>query len=201
MTRAEYINLLQKPETADSQHIADLRSMLESYPYLVSARVLLAKALKKSNSVQFMSTASQSALYVESKRWFYFFIYPEKMKQEYLSMPISKVSAGDYFDMMGKIESEGGDTRQSLRQLAEKLKAVREEYSTFQNQKKTEVKHLIINKINEDESFEKLEEKAKKLISERKFNEAIEILKQLNFNNPKKSIYFADQIRFLEKII
>jgi hypothetical protein len=42
---------------------------------------------------------------------------------------------------------------------------------------------------------------AKKLIREHKYMEAIEILKLLNLNNPKKSVYFADQIRFLEKVI
>jgi hypothetical protein len=45
------------------------------------------------------------------------------------------------------------------------------------------------------------EYQAKKLITERKFTEAIAILKQLNLNYPKKSVYFADQIRFLEKVI
>jgi len=42
---------------------------------------------------------------------------------------------------------------------------------------------------------------AKKLIAERKYADAIEILRALNLNNPKKSVYFADQIRFLEKVI
>ena len=42
---------------------------------------------------------------------------------------------------------------------------------------------------------------AKKLIAERKYKDAIEILRCLNLNNPKKSVYFADQIRFLEKVI
>ena len=34
-----------------------------------------------------------------------------------------------------------------------------------------------------------------------KYEEALVILNELNLNNPKKSIYFADQIRFLEKVI
>ena len=46
-----------------------------------------------------------------------------------------------------------------------------------------------------------LEEKSRLYIRQKKYREAIEILKQLNLINPKKSIYFADQIRFLEKII
>jgi len=45
------------------------------------------------------------------------------------------------------------------------------------------------------------ESNAKKLISEHKYKEAIEILRAINLNNPKKSVYFADQIRFLEKVI
>ena len=46
-----------------------------------------------------------------------------------------------------------------------------------------------------------LEENLKKCIREKKYAEAIEILKKLNLINPKKSIYFADQIRYLEKIL
>ena len=46
-----------------------------------------------------------------------------------------------------------------------------------------------------------LEEKSRLYIRQKKYSEAIEILRQLNLINPKKSIYFADQIRFLEKII
>ncbi len=33
------------------------------------------------------------------------------------------------------------------------------------------------------------------------YSRALEIIKQLNLENPKKNIYFADQIRFLEKLI
>ena len=54
---------------------------------------------------------------------------------------------------------------------------------------------------NEVKNEEITEEQAKRYIRDRKYAEAIEILKKLNLINPKKSVYFADQIRFLKKII
>lgn len=45
------------------------------------------------------------------------------------------------------------------------------------------------------------EEKARNLIKNRKYAEALAIIEDLNLNNPEKSIYFADQIRFLKKLV
>ena len=38
-------------------------------------------------------------------------------------------------------------------------------------------------------------------IKQCKYDKAIEIIRRLSLNYPKKSRYFADQIRFLEKLI
>ena len=38
-------------------------------------------------------------------------------------------------------------------------------------------------------------------IKQKKYEEALTIIKRLSLNFPKKSIYFADQIRFLEYLI
>ncbi|MCH5228668.1 MAG: hypothetical protein J1F12_01570 [Muribaculaceae bacterium] len=39
------------------------------------------------------------------------------------------------------------------------------------------------------------------LIKQKKYKEALNFIEQQNLNNPKKSIYFAHQIRFLKKLI
>ncbi len=45
------------------------------------------------------------------------------------------------------------------------------------------------------------EQEVRKFISERNYSEALRILKAINLNNPKKSVYFADQIQYLETIL
>lgn len=42
---------------------------------------------------------------------------------------------------------------------------------------------------------------AKIYIDQKKYSKAVEIIKRINLNYPKKNVYFADQIRFLEKLI
>ena len=42
---------------------------------------------------------------------------------------------------------------------------------------------------------------AKIYIKQGNYSKALEIISQLNLNYPKKNAYFADQIRFLEKLI
>lgn len=41
----------------------------------------------------------------------------------------------------------------------------------------------------------------KVMIKNRNYSKALEIITELSLNNPKKSIYFADQMRFLQKLI
>jgi hypothetical protein len=63
--------------------------------------------------------------------------------------------------------------------------------------------HVQDTEYDEKESSETLfsESLAKIYIQQRRYTKALEIIRKLNLNNPEKNIYFADQIRFLEKLI
>ncbi len=52
---------------------------------------------------------------------------------------------------------------------------------------------------SEDETF--TETLAKIYVKQHRYDKALEIIKKLSLNYPKKNAYFADQIRFLEKLI
>ena len=65
--------------------------------------------------------------------------------------------------------------------------------------KKEEMSDFDLEEVSEDSFFS--ETLAKIYLKQKKYEKALEIIRKLNLIYPEKSIYFADQIRFLEKVI
>ncbi len=214
MTHEEFIRLIQHPENVGIGNKSDLKEIIELYPYFSHPRYLYTKILQSSRNIQATKQIKLSSIYCSDKRWFYYYLFPEKKPADE-SMHHDRIPkySGNYFDLLQNVENETGETRSTLKNLAERLKAAREmieEEHALKTKKDAEGNQKISTKVemslpeyfsetpkNEDLS----EEIAKKLIQERKYPEAIEILKKLNLIIPKKSVYFAVQIRFLEKVI
>lgn len=62
-------------------------------------------------------------------------------------------------------------------------------------------KHAKKQQQTTEISDSQLKTKLTELIKEKRFEAALQIIEQQNLINPKKNIYFADQIRFLKKLI
>ena len=215
MTQDEFIQLLNQSDTVNAGHISDLKEMISYYPYFAQARVLLAKAMHITSNLHIESYIQQAALHVPDRRGFYYFLYPERMiNTGHVAKERIPRFSGNYFDMLKAVENNGEDATQSLKNLEQRLKSARETImeKTNANLLKTESKSHVQVRIPTPEYFNLennqkyknntvSEEQVKILIKKKKYREAIEILNKLNLINPKKSIYFADQIRFLEKIL
>lgn len=202
MTAQELNTLIQFPETVKAEHAADLRELVQKYPAFYQARVLWLKSLQLSDSLMLDAQLSRTVLYSRDHRWLYYYLYPEmKLSEEQNTGGRPTRYSGSYFDMLDAAAAEGGDPGVSLRKIAEQLKSSRAMLSQQALPPKAVVPVVDYFKYDEEAADQSLEERSRQLIRERKYPEAIEILKQLNLINPKKSIYFADQIRFLEKII
>lgn len=65
---------------------------------------------------------------------------------------------------------------------------------------KVEESTTVPNEIEDDESCF-TETLAKIYVKQQRYSKALEIIKKLSLKYPKKNAYFADQIRFLEKLI
>ena len=214
MTHEEFIALVSNQQSVTGLHVSELKELTEKYPYFVSPRVLLSKAMNLSNDISATDNINLTTVFCANRQKFHEYIFPVTEPVGKLPKPPrASKSSGDYFDMINAIESKGGDVQQSLKSLAEKLKEARE-MVVKQPVVEVDNKHSEPEPIKvrteitdyfllpeEPVKSETPETLVKKLIAERKYSEAIEILRSLNLNNPKKSVYFADQIRFLEKVI
>lgn len=73
----------------------------------------------------------------------------------------------------------------------------------IETKKRTRSKKIIEDEEGEkdiDESYF-TETLAKIYVKQKRYDKALEIIRSINLKNPKKSAYFADQIRFLEKLL
>jgi hypothetical protein len=153
-------------------------------------------------------------MHISNRRLFYNYLTENNSCSNIVETQyIASLPTTDYFAL-----EQNQAQKQSLQQLAAQLKAARlarQKQTTEERIQSTEAKVqmkdenainqtpevITIEEKNEAEQPQKTEEEAKKLIKEQKYLEAIEILRAISLNNPKKSANFALQIKFLETII
>jgi len=142
MTHDRFISLVAKPELVSVAHVGELKEMVEEYPFFAHAHILYAKALQQSNNVLFAAKLKTASIYASDRSLLYYYMNPEKkiVVEPYRRENKGK-SSGDYFDLINSVESEGGDTKQSLRNLAERLKSARAMVTSFP---KTEPHKIVV---------------------------------------------------------
>ena len=110
----------------------------------------------------------------------------------------------DYFSV--SVEIEETTTSDQISSINSFLDAIENgEFKNFSEECIDEGEE--IDNLEEEEYNKPLEEEflteslAHIYIKQRKYQRALEIIKCISLKNPEKNIYFADQIRFLEKLI
>ena len=230
MNRTEITKYLTNPELVANASSSDLRHLVEIYPYCESLHWIYLRSLYINDDAIFEDELMKYGMYISNRHLFYNYLTTND-KINLNSSPISgeiadaqggsqlptfnfQLSTPDYFTL-----EQNPEQKQSLQQLAAQLKAAR---LARQNRHETQdTRHKMRETSDKSESptnptgqtsptsptnnsqfsEEFTEENAKKLIREQKYSEAIEILRAISLNNPKKSANFALQIKFLETII
>ena len=121
----------------------------------------------------------------------------------------------DYADVLAAQEQEegggqltGGDAQDELinKFIAEQMQLGEQAANTpitdpVGEEEKAEIADETIDKPALVDDSMLTESLAKMYIARHKYSQALEIIKRLNLKYPEKSIYFADQIRFLTKLV
>ena len=121
----------------------------------------------------------------------------------------------DYADVLaaqeqeeGEIQLTGGDSQDELinQFIAEQMQLGEQAAQTpivnpVGEEEKAQIAQDHIDNPTEIDSSMLSESLAKMYIARQNYSRALEIIKELSLNYPEKSIYFADQIRFLTKLV
>ena len=121
----------------------------------------------------------------------------------------------DYADVLaaqemeeGGIQPASGDSQDELinQFIAEQMQLSEQVAQTplvapIKEEEKAEIADDSIDDPTKTDDSMLSESLAKMYITRHKYSQALEIIKQLSLKYPEKSIYFADQIRFLTKLV
>jgi len=125
--------------------------------------------------------------------------------------PTPADAAVDYVTYL--LESETEDTTEALQETAPTMKGqnlidefINNDTGKIQLKEEPEFVPQLEDELsgNESDTGDEgyfTETLARIYIKQGRYTKALEIIKRLNLNYPKKNAYFADQIRFLEKLI
>ena len=218
MNRTEINRYLNDPELVANASSEELRRVIEAYPYCEVLYWIYLRTLYIHDDAIFEDELMRYGMHISNRRLFYNYLTTESApaqnsptdetsQLEILSPEDQRPSAlnfqlatPDYFAL-----EQNQEQKQSLQHLAAQLKAARLARQKQQNEelgvRNEEYKMQNVELKKEADTPQKTEEDAKKLIKEQKYLEAIEILRAISLNNPKKSANFALQIKFLETII
>lgn len=190
-SKVQILNALQSND-ADALGAEEWLRLVEKYPYCEIFAWHYLRELYRKDDLDFENELTRLGLRLGDKFAFYDFMTAEEGGDFAFE---SIVPATDWFAQQ---EKQSDEQKESLQKLAQKLKAARLEAKKKQQEesekavKKTELK-ADIQEVNESEIVD--------LVREKKYVEALEILKRINLDNSKKSAYFAVQIRYLETVI
>ncbi|MDO4691521.1 MAG: tetratricopeptide repeat protein [Porphyromonadaceae bacterium] len=228
MTRDELYAYMRDPSSIAPEALPALRELVEAYPYCASYTFLYLYALARSEDLRCRSELRRLALYLPDRGRLYNMVetpgqapacqgivatsetrdpfsiidsYLDEMRAAGEDLPTeltytTSVDRDDYFacepNVAESVEQEG------FALLAERAGGTP---STF------DPSASIPPRVSDEAQGEELEEAlftetlAKIYIQQGKYDRALRIIRSISLNYPKKNLYFADQIRFLERLI
>ena len=204
MTSNDIIQWIKQPELLNTSTLYELRTMVARYPYFQTLWLLYLKNLYLLHDDTFGPELRKSVLFISDRAKLYYLIEGDRLAVK----PVRDSKPSEEH----KEEESGGDRTLSLinsfllempdEQSSESgldLTPTTEDYFlTEDNVSDTENVDTEVEDLDDAYFTETL---AKIYIKQRRYGKALEIIRKLNLKYPKKSIYFADQIRFLEKLV
>ncbi len=202
----EFTKILEKPNHLNKSQIGYLKSIIDDFPYLQSARAIYLKALKDTNSFKFHSELKITAAYSTERNVLFDFITNQEIIESKVTLDkvdIAKDSIEEKkpfvdwlnisnfkpIDRSSKIDNNDSANNSIIDKFIESNPKI----GHTNNEINSEFNYISSNVFKEDVLM--TETLAKIYMSQNNFNKAIQSYNILSLKYPEKSSYFADQIK------
>jgi len=222
MTQQDIIEMMRAPERIAPGKITELYEFLREYPYSHTFRVLYLRALCNAGDFRYDAECGMASIYAGDRE-----VLAEQMEKKYL--PQEEVAGKDEDASQASILTKEDnrsvtapmtDIISELEKLdnlplpAKKKNNKKHQGLIDDFLKKSESGAVTINSPKESDN-QQVEDKtsgqgreefytetlAKIYIKQKKYDLAVKIFRRLMLKNSEKSVYFADQVRFLERLM
>lgn len=226
---ADIMQWIERPETLNSSTLHELRTLVLRYPYFQSARLLYLYNLYLMHDDAFGAELRRSALFIADAKVLFYLIEgdayrlkPESRNEagdDVKTAPAAGEDEGDRtLTLIDSFLSKQPDEQFLTSELdyttdyASCLLNAPDEPAAGDSPVMTPLDDLQAPMPDDERAAEGTpdgeeddgyftETLAKIYIKQRRYDKALEIIRKLSLKYPKKNIYFADQIRFLERLI
>ena len=188
MTTAELNHYIAHPEQLNKSTLSDIQQLADMYPYCATFTILYAKNLWNVNDLRFKAFVQKAALST----------YHRDVLQQLMAIPAVAVNAVPTPYQLAELPEEEPIKPLKQQDLIDKFIASNPKIHLSDKFEYEEPQNLTQNEVSESVFTESL---AKIYIKQGQYEKALHIFEKLNLKYPEKNTYFADQIRFLTKII
>ena len=213
------VELIKHPERLDRDTLYELRSLLALYPYYQTVRLLMLQNLYLLHDPTFDEELRRAAIYITDRKMLFNLVEaPHYQLRKVSPMPTTKpvTSEPEHTDQkedrtislidnfLGSIPKDEEKAPEEPKRKPTPADAAVDYVAYLLETEGEEPEQKEVPPVEEPEGIEEeyfTETLARIYIKQGRYSKALEIIRRLSLQVPKKNAYFADQIRFLEKVI